>query len=115
MLEDRQKFHRPGGALAHICIDGIGERCKMEKTVFSCARAVISRREDPCRRSQPTLGKGDRNMLQGSYVALVTPFKHGGIDYSALEALLEFHLAEGTHGILLLGTTAEPAALASDE
>lgn len=87
----------------------------MEKTVFSCARAVISRREDPCRRSQPTLGKGDRNMLQGSYVALVTPFKHGGIDYSALEALLEFHLAEGTHGILLLGTTAETAALASDE
>lgn len=54
-------------------------------------------------------------MLQGSYVALVTPFKHGGIDYSALEALLEFHLAEGTHGILLLGTTAETAALASDE
>jgi hypothetical protein len=30
MLEDRQKFHSPGGALAHICIDGIGERCKME-------------------------------------------------------------------------------------
>jgi len=54
-------------------------------------------------------------MLQGSYVALVTPFKNGGIDYSALEALLEFHIAEGTHGILLLGTTAETAALASDE
>lgn len=54
-------------------------------------------------------------MLQGSYVALVTPFKNGGIDYSALEGLLEFHIANGTHGILLLGTTAETAALASDE
>ncbi len=54
-------------------------------------------------------------MLQGSYVALVTPFKQGGIDYSALEALLEHHLANGTHGLVLLGTTAETAALASDE
>ncbi len=54
-------------------------------------------------------------MLQGSYVALVTPFKNGGIDYSALEALLEFQIENGTHGILLLGTTAETAALASDE
>ncbi|NLW18237.1 MAG: 4-hydroxy-tetrahydrodipicolinate synthase [Candidatus Cloacimonetes bacterium] len=54
-------------------------------------------------------------MLQGSYVALVTPFKDGGIDYSALEGLLEFHVENGTHGILLLGTTAETAALASDE
>lgn len=54
-------------------------------------------------------------MLQGSYVALVTPFKNGGIDYSALEALIEFQIANGTHGILLLGTTGETAALASDE
>lgn len=54
-------------------------------------------------------------MIQGSYVALVTPFKDGEIDYTALEKLLQFHLSNGTHGILLLGTTAETAALASDE
>ncbi len=54
-------------------------------------------------------------MLKGSYVALVTPFKNGEVDYSALEALLDFHLNKGTHGILLLGTTAETAGLASDE
>lgn len=54
-------------------------------------------------------------MLQGSYVALVTPFKNGGIDWTALEGLIQFHLDEGTHGILLLGTTAETAGLASDE
>ncbi|MCB5229627.1 MAG: 4-hydroxy-tetrahydrodipicolinate synthase [Candidatus Cloacimonetes bacterium] len=54
-------------------------------------------------------------MLKGSYVALVTPFKNGGVDYSALEGLLNFHLQNGTHGILLLGTTAETAGLASDE
>ena len=54
-------------------------------------------------------------MLKGSYVALVTPFKNGEVDYSALEALLDFHLNKGTHEILLLGTTAETAGLASDE
>lgn len=54
-------------------------------------------------------------MLKGSFVALVTPFRNGDVDYSALEALLEFHLNNGTHGILLLGTTAETAGLASDE
>ncbi len=54
-------------------------------------------------------------MLQGSYVALVTPFKNNGVDYSALEGLIEYHLANGTDGIVLLGTTAETAGLASDE
>ncbi len=54
-------------------------------------------------------------MLQGSYVALVTPFKKNGIDYNALEKLIDFHLQNGTHGILLNGTTGESPALASDE
>ncbi len=54
-------------------------------------------------------------MLQGSFVALITPFKNGDIDYIALEKLINLHLEAGTHGILLLGTTAETAALASDE
>lgn len=54
-------------------------------------------------------------MLQGSYVALVTPFKNGSIDWNALEALIGFHLENKTDGILLLGTTAETAGLASDE
>lgn len=54
-------------------------------------------------------------MLQGSFVALVTPFKAGTIDWIALENLIRFHLDSGTHGILLLGTTAETAGLASDE
>ncbi len=54
-------------------------------------------------------------MLKGSYVALVTPFKNGEVDYSALETLVDFHLENRTHGILLLGTTGEAAALASDE
>ncbi|MCB5245858.1 MAG: 4-hydroxy-tetrahydrodipicolinate synthase [Candidatus Cloacimonetes bacterium] len=54
-------------------------------------------------------------MLQGSFVALVTPFKHGEVDYVALERLIDFHLENGTDGIVLLGTTAEASSLASDE
>ncbi|MCD4650716.1 MAG: 4-hydroxy-tetrahydrodipicolinate synthase [Candidatus Cloacimonetes bacterium] len=54
-------------------------------------------------------------MLQGSYVAIVTPFKNKDIDYSAVERLLHHHLDNGTDGILLLGTTGEAPTLASDE
>jgi 4-hydroxy-tetrahydrodipicolinate synthase len=54
-------------------------------------------------------------MLQGSIVALVTPFRHGEIDYTALESLIQWHLDSGTDGIVLLGTTGEATALASDE
>ncbi|HNX00413.1 MAG TPA: 4-hydroxy-tetrahydrodipicolinate synthase [Candidatus Cloacimonadota bacterium] len=54
-------------------------------------------------------------MLQGSYVALITPFKHNEVDYNALEKLLDFHLHNNTDGMVLLGTTAETASLANDE
>ncbi len=54
-------------------------------------------------------------MLQGSYVALVTPFKGNEIDYTAFETLLDFHFHNKTDGILLCGTTGESPALAGDE
>ncbi|MCF7859060.1 MAG: 4-hydroxy-tetrahydrodipicolinate synthase [Candidatus Cloacimonetes bacterium] len=54
-------------------------------------------------------------MLQGSYVALVTPFKNNEIDYTALEKLIEFQIANHTDGILFCGTTGESPALAGDE
>ena len=51
-------------------------------------------------------------VLQGSFVAIVTPFKDNGeIDYSALENLLDWHIAEGTNGIVSVGTTGESATL----
>jgi len=54
-------------------------------------------------------------MLNGSYVALVTPFKNNEVDYTALENLIEFHLQKGTDGILFCGTTGESPSLAGDE
>ncbi len=54
-------------------------------------------------------------MFKGSMVALVTPFKKKEIDYTAVENLIDFHLANKTDGILLCGTTGENPTLASDE
>ena len=55
-------------------------------------------------------------MLRGSLVALVTPMKaDGAVDWDALEALIEWHIAEGTHGIVPMGTTGESATLDTPE
>ncbi|MDH3667088.1 MAG: 4-hydroxy-tetrahydrodipicolinate synthase [Paracoccaceae bacterium] len=54
-------------------------------------------------------------MFKGSLVALVTPFKDGAIDEAALEALVDWHIAEGTHGIVPVGTTGESPTLTHAE
>lgn len=55
-------------------------------------------------------------MLGGSIVALVTPMQPGGaIDFAALAALVEWHIAEGTDAIVAVGTTGESATLEFDE
>jgi 4-hydroxy-tetrahydrodipicolinate synthase len=54
-------------------------------------------------------------MFTGSMVALVTPFKNGAVDWQSLEALVEFHLQNGTHGIVPCGTTGESATLSHQE
>jgi 4-hydroxy-tetrahydrodipicolinate synthase len=46
-------------------------------------------------------------MFTGSIVALVTPFRNGAIDEGALQSLVEWHIDQGTHGIVPMGTTGE--------
>ncbi len=54
--------------------------------------------------------------LRGSIVALVTPMKaDGAVDFEALESLIEWHIAEGTHGIVPMGTTGESPTLDTPE
>jgi 4-hydroxy-tetrahydrodipicolinate synthase len=53
--------------------------------------------------------------LQGSIVALVTPFKDGKVDEASLRNLIKWHLQEGTHGILVLGTTGEAVTIDLEE
>ena len=54
-------------------------------------------------------------MFTGSMVALVTPFKNGQVDWPSLDALVEFHMQNGTHGIVPCGTTGESATLSHQE
>ncbi|OOZ42396.1 4-hydroxy-tetrahydrodipicolinate synthase [Solemya elarraichensis gill symbiont] len=55
-------------------------------------------------------------MITGSLVALVTPMlDNGDVDYDALEKLVEWHIAEGTDGIVAVGTTGESATLNEKE
>lgn len=54
-------------------------------------------------------------MFQGAMVAIVTPFKDGRVDEPALRQLIEFQIANGTHGIVPCGTTGESATLSFEE
>lgn len=54
-------------------------------------------------------------MFKGSYVAIVTPFKKGKIDFEKLKELVEFHVKNGTDGIVPCGTTGESATLSYRE
>ena len=54
-------------------------------------------------------------MFKGSLVALVTPFKNGEVDYKKLKELVEFHITQGTNGVVPCGTTGESATLAIEE
>jgi len=54
-------------------------------------------------------------MLEGSIVAIVTPFKKGKVDEKALSELVEWHISSGTDAIVPCGTTGESATLEYDE
>jgi len=54
-------------------------------------------------------------MFKGSFVALVTPFKSGKIDVKKFRELIEFHLKNGTDGIVPCGCTGEAATLSHQE
>jgi 4-hydroxy-tetrahydrodipicolinate synthase len=53
--------------------------------------------------------------FQGSFVALVTPFRGGRVDEAKLRDLVEFHVTNGTDGLIPCGTTGESPTLTHDE
>lgn len=57
----------------------------------------------------------NKNFLQGSFVALVTPFRAGKVDEKALADLVEWHVKSGTKGLVPCGTTGESPTLSHDE
>ena len=54
-------------------------------------------------------------MFKGSLVALITPFRSGGLDESAFQELVAWQVGQGTRGLVPCGTTGEAPALSHDE
>lgn len=54
-------------------------------------------------------------MFEGSYVALITPFRHNAIDEPALRRMVNWHIEQGTHGLVPMGTTGEAPTVSQAE
>ncbi len=54
-------------------------------------------------------------MFKGSFTALITPFKGGKVDEDAFARLVDWQIAEGTHGLVPCGTTGESPTLSTEE
>ena len=53
--------------------------------------------------------------IKGSIPPPFTPFKNGAVDYDTYARMIEFQIKEGSHGIVVNGTTSEPASLTTEE
>ena len=53
--------------------------------------------------------------IKGSIPPVVTPIRDGEVDYDAYKGLVEFQVSQGSHGLLVNGTTAEPSTLTTEE
>ncbi|HUL82552.1 MAG TPA: 4-hydroxy-tetrahydrodipicolinate synthase [Gammaproteobacteria bacterium] len=60
-------------------------------------------------------GRRDLAALRGSIPPLVTPFTNGEVDYDKYAELVSFQIEQGSHGVLVNGTTAEPSTLTIEE
>ncbi|MBK8455444.1 MAG: 4-hydroxy-tetrahydrodipicolinate synthase [Thiofilum sp.] len=54
-------------------------------------------------------------MFSGSYVALITPFRDGQVDETALRKMVNWHIAQGTNGLIPMGTTGESSTVSAAE
>jgi len=63
----------------------------------------------------PASIEADKAMFKGSFTALITPFRNGEVDEAAFVRFVEWQIAEGTHGLVPVGTTGESPTLTHDE
>jgi 4-hydroxy-tetrahydrodipicolinate synthase len=57
----------------------------------------------------------EENFLRGSYPPLITPFRDGRVDFGAFAELVDRQAREGSHGVVVAGTTGEPSSLTIQE
>ena len=56
-----------------------------------------------------------KTSFRGSFTALVTPFNNGALDEKAFRGLVDWQIAEGTNGLVPVGTTGESPTLSHEE
>lgn len=54
-------------------------------------------------------------MFRGSLCALITPFRNGGVDEKAFQDFVQWHIDQGTHGVISCGTTGESPTVSHAE
>src|SRR5580765_4832920 len=69
----------------------------------------------PKRAAATRRGRHDLAALRGSIPPLITPFSNGAVDYDKYAELVNFQIEQGSHGVLVNGTTAEPSTLTTAE
>src|SRR6202041_811335 len=63
----------------------------------------------------PRKSMAAKTNFRGSFTALVTPFKNGSLDEAAFRGLVSWQIAEGTNGLVPVGTTGESPTVSHDE
>lgn len=76
---------------------------------------MLAARAGAVKRFTSPLPTMNTEQLKGSVPPLITPFINGEIDHRGYADLVNFQIENGTHGILVNGTTSEPSTLTSDE
>src|SRR5437763_8246459 len=86
------------------------------RTSAGSAKPVLSPRRRTARCDLPKeRAMAARTNFRGSFTALVTPFKNGSVDEQMFRDLVEWQIAEGTNGLVPVGTTGESPTLSHDE
>src|SRR5690606_37364606 len=93
-----------------------GERTLDDPREVSAALpALPTRHKVAAKRKTLKFRQGCGLMFTGSITALVTPLRDGALDETAFRDLVEWQIAEGTHGLVPVGTTGESPTLSHDE
>src|SRR5271155_3481244 len=75
----------------------------------------VARRARPRDRYSRNRVMTAKTSFRGSFTALVTPFKNGSVDEKAFRGLVDWQIAEGTKGLVPVGTTGESPTLSHEE
>jgi 4-hydroxy-tetrahydrodipicolinate synthase len=82
---------------------------------MASAREIHPDAESKHSKSEPPASKGNEQMFKGSFTALITPFRNSELDEEAFCRIVEWQIAEGTHGLVPVGTTGESPTLSHAE